>query len=362
MRKRTKYTFALHHWLGLVAGILILVSSLSGVVLVFDDDIDAALFADKATLAEPAQHLRIDASVARIRQQNPGWDIRVPSLPESADQALRYELRQGLHKKWIFVHPETGAELATINQAHHRLTQLLLDIHYTYLAGLPGKFVVLLVGLSLFILTVTGFMLYRRSIWQVLLFRQKFSFKSRRGLFSGLHRTVGVWALLFNLLMSTSGLVLAYTVLESALKGSPKTITVPPITASVDAALQQVRRQYPGFEVTYLRFPVNAAGQLQLKGRFRSDPVYYGAIYSSVAVNYKTGAVEKTSFLREQPLLSRLPLVLQALHFGDYAGYFVKFLYSFFGLMPGILSISGFLLWKYKQAAQLTTKARKVSA
>lgn len=155
---------------------------------------------------------------------------------------------------------------------------------------------------------------------------------------------------------------LTYKVLDSALKGGPKSVTVPPITASVNAAMQQVRRQYPGFEVMYLRFPVNAQGQLQLLGRFRSDPAYYGAFYSSVAVNYKTGIVEKTSFFRDQPLPGRIPLVLQSLHFGDYAGYFVKFLYSFFGLMPGILSISGFLLWKYKQPAPPKAKAKQVLA
>ncbi|WP_242922647.1 PepSY-associated TM helix domain-containing protein [Pontibacter liquoris] len=352
MKKRVKRTFLLHHWLGLVAGILLVIISLTGSVLVFDDAIDEAVFADKAILAHPAHHLRLDASVERVRLQYPGWDIRVPALPEAPDQALRYELRQKQQKKWLFVHPETGAQLATVGQAHHRFTQLLLDIHYTLLAGTPGKVLVMLCGLSLLTLTITGFILYRRAILKVLLFRQHISRKSRRSFFSSLHRIVGVWALAFNLLMSLSGLVLTYKVLESALKGDTKTIAVPPLTGSVDAALHQVQQQYPDFKVTYLRFPVNAAGSVQLRGHFRSDPAYYGTIYSSISANYKTGALEKTDFVRDKPWFARIPLVLQTLHITDYAGVFLKILYSFFGLMPGLLSISGFVIWYYRQQRQ----------
>lgn len=349
LKKRTKRTFALHHWCGLIAGIFILAISLSGAVLVFHDDIDAAIYAEESQLSTPARALHIDSSFEWVRQENPGWDIRIMALPDAPDEALLYELRQGQLRQWLFVHPETGEKLATVPQAHNRLVYILLNLHYNLLAGTAGKIAVLLTGVALLLLTVTGFMLYRKSVLKVITFRQTISRKSRRNLFSSLHRVVGVWALVFNLLMCVTGISLAITVVNAALKGSTAAIQVPAVPISIDAAMQEIEATYPGFEVTYLRFPVSDEGKLQLRGRFKTDPAYYGAIYSTVQVNYKTGEIESADFLREHPWHERLLTILHPLHFGDYAGTIVKILYSTGGLMPGILSITGFLLWRYRR-------------
>jgi uncharacterized iron-regulated membrane protein len=228
----------------------------------------------------------------------------------------------------------------------------VLNIHYNLLSGTPGKIVVLLVGVALVILTITGFILYRRSVVKVLTFRQKISFKSPRSMFSSLHRVVGVWALAFNMLLCVTGLSLSITVVNTALKNGPKKVAVPEITTSVDAAIAEARTAYPDFEITYLRFPVNDEGRIQLLGRLTSDPSYYGKFYSKIQADYKTGALGEPYFVRDQTLLDRFLTSLHPIHFGDFAGLFVKLLYAFFGLMPGILSISGALIWFYRHKPQ----------
>ncbi|PRY05006.1 putative iron-regulated membrane protein [Pontibacter ummariensis] len=362
MKKRTKRAFSIHHWSGLIAGIFILAISLSGVILVFDDKIDEVIYESHAQLGAPAQALRIDKSIGWVRAENQGWDIRVPALPASSDKALLYELRQGQLRRWLFVHPETGKKLSTVEQAHNRFSYVVLNLHYNLLSGTPGKVAVLLVGLALLLLTVTGFLLYRKSVLKVLTFRQRVSLKSRRSLLSSLHRVVGVWALAFNLLMCVTGLSLAITVVNAALKGGTKEVSVPEITASVDAAMAEAGTTYPDFEITYLRFPVNAEGQVQLLGRLRSDPSYYGRFYSKIPLDYETGELGQPFFLSEQPLLDRFLTALHPIHFGDFAGLPVKLLYAFFGLMPALLSISGSLLWFCRRQGKpvKTTRAAKV--
>ena len=333
-------------------------------MLVFHDDIDAAIYAEESQLSTPAHALRIDRSFGWVRHENPGWDIRIQALPEAPDQALLYELRQGQLRKWLFVHPETGAAVASVPQAHNRVVYILLNLHYNLLAGTMGKVAVLLTGLALLLLTVTGFMLYRKSILKVITFRQTISWKSRRSLFSSLHRVIGVWALVFNLLMCVTGISLAITVVNAALKGGTATIQVPVVPVSIDAAIQKIEATYPGFEVTYARFPVSEEGTLQFRGRFRTDPAYYGSIYSTVQVNYKTGEIERVDFLREHPWYERLLTIFHPLHFGDYAGLFVKILYCVGGLMPGLLSISGFVLWyvRRKQLPAIRPQSKRVKA
>ncbi|WP_205502163.1 PepSY-associated TM helix domain-containing protein [Rufibacter psychrotolerans] len=348
MAKKLKQTFAIHHWCGLIAGIFILVISLSGAVLVFDDNIDEASFRQESTLTAPANSLRIDASFERVRQQNPGWEVRIPSLPAAPTQALHYELRQGQLRKWIFVHPVTGSEQATVAQAHNRFSYLLLNLHYNLLAGTAGKIVVLLAGLALLLLTITGFLLYRKSILKVLTFKKRVSGKNRRAFFSSLHNIVGVWSLVFNLFMCVTGLSLAITVVGNAFKGGKKEIVSPAIPVSIDAMLLHAGQTYPAFQVTTIRFPKNAEGKLQLLGRQASDPAYYGKYYSSLQFNYKTGEMGKADFLKDQPWSKRFLTVLHPLHFGDYAGLFVQLLYCVGGIMPGVLSISGFILWRFR--------------
>ncbi|MDX5443105.1 MAG: PepSY domain-containing protein [Hymenobacteraceae bacterium] len=356
MKKRVKNTFSLHHWCGLIAGIFLLAISISGSLLVFHDELDDNFYARGSFLDAPAQSLRIDRSFDKVRAANPGWEIRVPGLPESDTKALKYELRQGMQRKWVYVHPETGEWLHTYNRADKRLTQVLLEMHYTLFAGTFGKVLVLLTGLALLVLTITGFMLYRKSILKVLLFRQKISVSSKRAFFSSLHRVIGVWSLLFVLLMSISGVWLGYLVVNSALKKKSATVAVPALPVSVDALLGQVRQQHPDFEVTYLRFPNSPDGALSVLGRLQNDPAVYGKFYSGFQINYKTGAVEKVVFVKDAPIYERALTILKPLHFGDYAGLPVKILYCFFGLMPGVLSVSGFFIWRMRGK---TTKQKK---
>ncbi|MEJ8801747.1 PepSY-associated TM helix domain-containing protein [Pontibacter sp. H249] len=347
MKKRVKKTYAIHHWLGLVAGLFLLISSITGSVLVFHHDIDHAQFKHLSALTAPASAIKIDNSFERIRQENPESDIRMPELPENPNQALKYEIRKGSSRKWLFVHPETGQTLATVDRADKRLVHVLLDLHYNLLSGTPGKIIVLLGGLSLIVLTITGFLLYRKSIVKVLSFRQLVSFKSRRSFFSSLHRVVGVWSLVFNLFISITGTWVAYTIVEYALSPAATAVAdVQPATVSVDEAIRQVRANHPEFEVNYLRF---AGGTLSVLGRHYQDPSYYGRTYSNIQVDLSTGEIKNVNMLRDQPWYKRLLTAFKPLHFGDYAGIWVKLLYCFFGIMPGILAVSGFIVWRLRK-------------
>jgi uncharacterized iron-regulated membrane protein len=362
LKKHIKKSFAIHHWLGLLAGILILISSISGSVLVFHHEIDQAQFAGLARLDRPASALQIDKSFTHIRQAYPDFDIRIPDYPHELSQALKYELRKGQLRKWLFVQPETGQILAEVERADQRLVHTLLELHYMLLAGTPGKVVVLLVGISLILLSITGFLLYRKSILKVLSFRQKISLTSRRSFLSGLHRIVGVWSLVFNLLISLSGSYIAYTIVQGAFSSGAKSQAEAEdfSSLSVDEALREVKAAYPDFEINYLLLPVRQSGKLSVLGRLTSDPMYYGANFSRILVSARTGEIESVQFLRDQPWYTRLLTLCKPLHFGDYAGLPGKLLYCAFGLLPGLLAVSGFFIWSYRNRAN-RRNTRKIS-
>ncbi|MFC6997944.1 PepSY-associated TM helix domain-containing protein [Rufibacter roseus] len=358
MKKRTKRTFSIHHWLGLWAGTFLLISSLTGTVLVFHHEIDHAQHVALSTLPAPAEKLRIDASFQHIRKSFPEGDLRIPELPQSNIQALKYEIRQDGKRQWIFAHPQTGQTLGTLQRADKRLVHVLLDTHYNLLMGKTGKVLVLLGGLSLVALTVTGFLLYRKSIMKVLSFRQTISFKSRRSFFSSLHRIVGVWSLVFNLLLSVTGSYIAYTIVLAALSPAPASSSITASPVSIDTTLEKIRKEHPHFQINYLRM---AGNSLSVLGKLQDDPAYYGRTYSNIQVDLNTGAVTSVNFLRDKTWYQRALSVLKPLHFGDYAGLGVKLLYSFFGFMPSILAISGFVIWRFRRSASKKGRPMKHS-
>lgn len=342
-----------------MAGTFLLVMSLSGSILVFHDDIDRAFFKDQLTLQQPVRGLSFDASFEKIRTDYPGWEIRVPAFPREGE-ALKYELRKGNFRKWLFVHPETGQLLSTADRADQRFVNVLLTFHYSFFAGTPGKVFVLILGVAFLVMLVTGIVLYRKSIVKVFLFRQHFSSKSRRAFYSSIHRLLGVWGLAFNILLCVTAIRIAYVVASAGIQATDAQVNVPRIAHSIDTLLSQAAKMHPEFQVTYLRFPSAAEGKLLLLGRLRSDPSYYGRTYSNIAVNCQTGAIDGITLLRDKPFVDRILTVLQPLHFGDYAGIWVKLLYTIGGLLPGILAVSGFMVWRQRNRSTTPSRIRHV--
>lgn len=359
LKKKVKLTFSVHHWCGLIAGIFLLVISLTGSILVFHHDIDHAFYAKLSTLKQPANAVHIDRSFEQVRQAHPNSEIRVPELAATPKEALKYEVREGKTRKWYFMHPETGQQLGVVDRADQRLVHVLLELHYTFLSGTIGKILVLLCGLALLTLTISGFVLYRKSIVKVLAFRQKLSFKNRRSLYSSLHRVVGVWSLVFNLLICVTGTWISFGIVQHALSETGAMVTTPQAAVSVDEVLAEVKRNHPDFNIHFLRFPKGEAGKLSVLGRMNTDPAFYSVYYSGLQADLQTGELGELSMLREQPFWTRMTTLLTPLHFGDYGGLGIKLLYSFFGLMPGLLSVSGFVIWMSRGKKEVD-QAKKV--
>lgn len=330
-----------------MAGIFLFVMSLSGSMLVFHDEIDHALYRDRIQLQQPAETLSFDISFENIRRAHPGWEIRVPAFPRHGE-ALKYELRNDKLRKWIFVHPATGEVLGKVDRADRRFVDVMLTLHYSFFAGTPGKVFVAALGVAFLVLLITGVILYRKSLLRVLLFRQHFSLRSKRAFFSSLHRWVGVWGLILNIFICITGIRMAYVVALGALKAAPLEINVPAMTHSIDAMIAEAKRSHPDFKVTYVRFPTSEEGKLSLLGHHISDPFYYGSLYSSIAMNYERGKVETITLLKDKPWLDRFLIILQPLHLADYASTGLKLIYTIAGALPGILAISGFIIWKYR--------------
>lgn len=336
--------------------------SISGAILVFSDEWEEAADAPWAKVHNPLGVFSYDASVPVLQAQYPGWEIRAYGQPD-ADEALIYELRNKELRKRVYTHPVDGTILHVTEQAAW-YKQLLL-FHYTLFSGTTGKITVFFIGVLFLASLLTGLYVYRKSIVKVLLFRVRLSHKNKRSYNSSLHRIVGVWSLLFNLLIVAAGLALAGKVSLAALEGAkaPKADDPSSSITSIDTHRAALLRAHKDFEVHMMRIrPTGTA--LYFAGRYKDDPFYYGVYYSNFTLNGETGEVEKRVVLHDEPLGKRLMSFSGPLHFGNWGGLPVKILYCLFGLTPALLSITGFMIWmrapKKKKGAQTSKKSAAV--
>ena len=350
--KTGKRLFAWHHWCGLIVGLFLLVMSLSGSLLVFAEEIESAEISSFNKTNNESGAFFIDSSLRQVQSKYPGWEIRLYDQPKK-NETIIYELRRDTESKKIYVHPTNGTILHVNENAKNELQRWLLLLHYTLFAGTTGKVAVFIIGLMFLITLFTGLWVYRRSFVKVLSFKTRINKKSTRGTFSSLHRIIGVWSIIFNLLMVFTGLVLSYQVATNALKMVPaKKITTAAPEISVDQVRNKVQAQYEDFNIHLVRIRPHSS-QVQVLGRFDNDPTWYGHYYSGFVFDGITQEQESKIFMKDLPFTSRLIKMCGPLHFGNYGGLILKIFYSFLGLTPAFLSISGFIIWIKKKKRKI---------
>ncbi len=340
-----KRIFAWHHWCGLIAGAFLLMMSISGSVLVFSDEIEQSHLPHVTLNATPNATVTYDASFSKVREQYPGWSIRLYEAPEAGRPAV-YQLRKKGEKKQVLANPVSGTILHINDDAQNQLQNLLLTLHYTLFAGTIGQVVILFVGIVFFICIVTGLYIYRKAILKVLLFKVKLNRNSSHAFYASLHRLAGVYGLLFLLLVVATGTTIAIRILSAAqVKGEARPMKAAAGEVSLDKAVAYVQTVLPDFTIGMIEIP--AEGRLvQIRGRFGDDPFYYGSYYSLIVFDAGTGKPQRIEALRDQPFGKKWMTMVSPLHFGNYGGLPVKIVYSILGLMPGLLSVTGFVIWR----------------
>ena len=330
--------------------------SLSGSLLVFTDEMKFSQEGKWLKVENANGAYTYDASFTNIQKQYPGWEALVYEQP-APNEAIVYLLRKNGKEKKVFAHPVTGEILHVDDGAENQLHRQLLQWHYSFYAGTPGKVTVFLVGWLFLISLVTGFFVYRKSVWKVFTFKIKLNRKSPKAFYSSAHRMVGVWSLAFTTLIVFTGLLISWKVTSKAFKAAPQSKIVAAGYISVDKANALVENMYPNFE-SHLIIVSSDYSNIKLLGRYKADPFYYGKYYSSFTVNTSSLQIEKKQVLAEMPLMDKLQSISSPIHFGNYGGMPIKIIYCLLGLTPGILSITGFLLWLKRKRRDTNQKGR----
>lgn len=339
-----KTIYKWHHWTGLIVGIFLLLMSISGGLLVFTEEMQTAADHRLKEFPNPDGTYSFDASLSMVRQKYPDREIRIYDAPLK-NETVVYDLRSSEKSMKLFVNPNKPEILHSVDSNTQLYRQLLL-FHYTLFAGTTGKIIVVIIGILFLLSVITGIMIYRKAIWKTFNFRKGIYYENKRTFYSSLHRSIGIWTLLFNLIIIATGLVLSIQIALNALKPSvAKTAKAESAVISLDSIVQKIQKESPAFEIHMLRVKPNG-NQVQISGRFQKDPLWYGFYGSYFLIDGASQKITKTQLMSEVSFGKKLLLMSVPLHFGNFGGLGLKILYFFFGLMPAVLSITGFFIWQ----------------
>ena len=222
--RTTRLLFKVHSYTGLITGIALLLIGISGSILVFSRELNQFIYRDILEVEATGQRMSLDSGYALIKFRFPEINyITYDGLPQTKTSAFQFFLmKDGIQYK-AFIDPYTGQVLHQ-GKRYDYWMDWLLHFHYTFKLGIWGEFAAAIFSLTLLVSIATGSIVYRKYFAKVFLFKVTFKRTNWRTLSSSLHRIIGVWSLVFHIVIAiTAFWMLRHAFTEDHFKTNPAT-------------------------------------------------------------------------------------------------------------------------------------------
>jgi uncharacterized iron-regulated membrane protein len=352
-QRTVRILFSIHAWAGICTGLLLLIVCLSGSIIVFKHEIDR--WANPSITARPqvpAQHRApLQQVYDAVREARPAARIESIWPPDPVTPVHMAFLRHpdGSREKLAIRADDAGV----IGPVESQLGQYLRTLHVFLFIG--PRWIVGFLGVVMLVLIATGFVIHRKILAELFTHRWR---QSLRTLFSDTHKAAAIWGLAFHLVIAFTG---AWLGLKPVFTGAwaamfPPVAVVeaarpstPPNAPAVD--LDQLaavaRTQVPGLDTRFISWTQHTDGTPAVRFAGRLEGHLASNAYVLVAVG--DGRVLAALDPRTAGFWVLVDGLMEPLHFGDFGGVWLKWLYFILGLSPAVLSISGTLLWLDKR-------------
>jgi len=366
-----KFWLQLHFYVGLIAGGLFVLSSLTGSLLVFYKTIDGWLNPEQR-LIRPAEAIQpLERIVAAARTPHPEWphpdNLTFPLHDRDTFQAwFRVPGRTPDEFHWhvVTVDPYNGRVLSE-RQWGTYLVSFVYELHKSLLLNETGEVLVGIVACLLMLSAGSGLYLWwpTQGNW-----RRACSFKPGTSIIRrhyDLHKLAGVVSAIALLLLAGTGIYLAFpgavvpiVKLFSPVRDEPvQTASRPAVPAGIDPLpLEQVtaiaQRTLPEAAVTWLGFPAGAEG-LYSVGLRQPGEVRETEGQSQVWIDPYSGAVLHVQDWRHFTGGETLVAWLFPLHNGEALGLTGRWIVFATGFVPPLLYVTALRMWWLKRRARL---------
>jgi uncharacterized iron-regulated membrane protein len=336
-----------HLWLGLIAGLFIVMMGLSGMIIVFRPIIEDAT-APQGTSSVVKLEL-IEQNLASI---HPGAHISHVIFPESSTSPVLVQAETKEKKRFQeFFDGSSGQPLGP----KKKLAWLdwIVDLHQNLLLGKTGRALTGVIGGALLLMSISGLASWlsgQRDWKRALAVPGKGPW--RRVNYHA-HKWTGLWSNLLLIAVSFTGIVLAFPDAFQAVRGiSAKTQPTSTKLLALDKYVQVAGAVVPDGIVRELRLPT------------RGRPVVSVAMWAPSDIRPKGGTVilldPSSGRVLSVERSSGFVDLANAIHKTELGGLPVKLPWSLLGLVPLFLFVSGLQIWWNQRTAAAMRSKRSV--
>ncbi len=372
----------IHKWSSLVCTVFLLMICLTGLPLIFKEEIGDLLDTDPPYETLPAETpaASLDTLMEAAQKLYPGQIVTSIFIDDDEPQTIVTmapsweELRANRKSShWIKFDSRTANVLkrSELNASGgNTFMGAMLILHRDMFAGLPGELFLGLMGLLFVAAIVSGIVIYAP-------FMRKLDFgtvrrgRSQRTKWLDLHNMLGVVTLTWTLVVGATGVINELStpmiglwlmtdvkVMLEPMKGKP--LPSPHELSSPQNALDLARKALPDMVPTFMIFPGSQPGSpwhyaIQAKG---NEPLS-SRLVSFAVVDGKDGSLFG---IVQMPWYLRMLELSRPLHFGDYGGMPLKILWALLDLVTIVILGSGLYLWLAKRSSESKETAEEPAA
>jgi uncharacterized iron-regulated membrane protein len=353
--------FWLHKWTSLICTAFLLLICVTGLPLIFRDEIGDWLDQGPAYAPVPdgAPMVSLDSVTATAHGMYPGQiignifiDDDEPRIMVSMAPSWSAYAADRNSWHWIKLDAHTGKvlrESKSFDGDGGRFLDIMLSLHQSLFAGLPGELFMGLMAL-LFVIAITSGVVVYAPFMRRLDFGTVRTTRSRRLKWLDLHNLTGIVLGLWQ--MTDVRTMLA------PFHGKP--VPTESELSSPQAAFDTAKAALPEMTANSVIFPGSPFGSpyhylIWTKGR----EALTSRLFSPVLVDARSG---KLDAVVEMPWYLRALEVSRPLHFGDYGGMPLKILWALLDLVTIIVLASGLYLWLSRRSSAAEAEAELIGS
>jgi uncharacterized iron-regulated membrane protein len=346
----------IHLWLGLTLGVIGIVIGITGSMLVYETQLDAAINPQRYAVSGSQADLPYSEYIERAAQ---ALDARVrptlvrlpqkPGTPVAVFARARAE-NGGVVR--VYLDPPTGRVL-DVSPGGGFIGWARQLHEYLALREYSGRDVVGAVGIAMLISSLSGLYLW----WPTRArFREALLFRRGIALTRNLHYFFGFYCALVLAMLSFTGIFLAFpdagrsaVAAFAAVSPSMRNVTAAaesrgkPITP--DQAARIARDAYPHAQIVMIGLPQGQRGSYRIGMNDAGDPAVQTGGNTIVFVDPASGAVLRSADASVRTAGDAFIALQRSLHSGASLGVPGRVVICFVGLAPALFVVTGLTMW-----------------
>lgn len=374
--RRLRLWFLIHKWTSIVCTAFLLMLCVTGLPLIFHDEIDA--ITKKAVSPQngagsssidprllPLDTMLAKALAARPESEVPmfmAFDNHLPLMtittgpaPNAPAAAMTMQTLDRM----------TGAIVTERAKGTRGVMRFILQLHTDMFLGLPGMLFLGAMGLLFTAALVSGVVLYA-PFMRRLKFGTVRATRSRRVKWLDYHNLLGAVSLAWMAVVGLTGIIntladpirsywQATELADMTRTYAGKEAVPPQRYGSLDAAMATARAAVPGYNPQFIAFP---GGGFSSRNHyaifFQGETPLTERLLTPALIDAENGSL---TAVRSMPWYTKALSLSQPLHFGDYGGLPLKILWALLTLFTIFVISSGLYLWLARNHGRRSTDA-----